>query len=176
MRNEKEELRNQNRKLRNRLTEQDKETKTQIAIARREKEELYSQNQTLRDEKEQLHSQNQELRNKNTMLQNQSELDATNSSIRTLSNEKARLLRENQKLRNQLAEQDKETKTQIAIAKQLRSEKENLRSQTESCRTKTKRYGSNWAYGNRALILPLTMAINSVRHLPKRFFITVVPE
>ena len=129
LRGEKEELRSQNRKLQNRLTEQDKETKTQIAIARREKEELHSQNQTLRNQKEQFHSQNQELRNKNTMLQNQSELDATNSSIRTLSNEKARLLRENQKLRNQLTEQDKETKTQIAIAKQLRVEKEELRSQ-----------------------------------------------
>ena len=129
LRGEKEELRSQNRKLQNRLTEQDKETKTQIAIARREKEELHSQNQTLRDEKEQFHSQNQELRNKNTMLQNQSELDATNSSIRTLSNEKARLLRENQRLQNQLTEQDEETKTQIATVRQLRSEKEELRSQ-----------------------------------------------
>ena len=129
LRSEKEELRSQNRKLRNQLTEQNKETKTQIAVVRREKEELHSQNQILRDEKEQFHSQNQELRNENTMLQNQSELDATNSSIRTLSNEKARLLRENQRLQNQLTEQDEETKTQIATVRQLRSEKEELRSQ-----------------------------------------------
>ena len=129
LRSEKEELRSQNRKLRNQLTEQNKETKTQIAVVRREKEELHSQNQILRDEKEQFHSQNQELRNENTMLQNQSELDATNSSIRTLSNEKARLLRENQRLQNQLTEQEEETKTQIATVRQLRSEKEELRSQ-----------------------------------------------
>ena len=129
LRSEKEELRSQNRKLRNQLTEQDKATKTQIAVARREKGELYSQNQILRDEKEQLHSQNQELRNENTMLQNQSELDAATSSIRTLSNEKVQLLRENQKLRNQLTEQNKETKTQIAIVQQLQSKKEELLSQ-----------------------------------------------
>ena len=129
LRSEKEELRSQNRKLRNQLTEQNKETKTQIAVARREKEELHSQNQILRDEKEQLHSQNQELRNENTMLQNQSELDAATSSIRTLSNEKVQLLRENQKLRNQLTEQNKETKTQIAIVQQLQSEREELLSQ-----------------------------------------------
>ena len=134
LRSEKEELRSQNRKLRNQLTEQNKETKTQIAVVRREKEELHSQNQILRDEKEQFHSQNQELRNENTMLQNQSELDATNSSIRTLSNEKARLLRENQRLQNQLTEQDEETKTQIATVRQLRSEKEELRSQNRKLR------------------------------------------
>ena len=129
LRSEKEELRSQNRKLRNQLTEQNKETKTQIAVARREKEGLHSQNQILRDEKEQLHSQNQELRNENTMLQNQSEFDAATSSIRTLSNEKVQLLRENQKLRNQLTEQNKETKTQIAIVQQLQSEREELLSQ-----------------------------------------------
>ena len=129
LRSEKEELLSQNQRLRNQLTEQDRETKTQIAVTRQEKEELYNQNQTLRSEKEELYSQNQELQSENTILRNQSELNATSSSIRTLSNEKAKLLRENQKLRNQLTEQDEKTKNQIAIGKQLRSEKEELLSQ-----------------------------------------------
>ena len=131
LRGEKEELRRQNRKLRNQLTEREKETKNQTAIARREKEELHNQNQILQNEKEQLHSQNQELHNENAMLQNQAELDATASSIRTLSNEKAKLLRENQRLQNQLTEQDKATKAQSAISKQLRGEKEELRRQNQ---------------------------------------------
>ena len=53
------------------------------------------------------------------------------SSIQTLSNENTRLLRENQQLRWHLTQQDKETKNQIAVAQQLRSEKEKLRSQNQ---------------------------------------------
>ena len=70
----------------------------------------------------------------NQQVETDSELDATNSSIRTLSNGKARLLRENQKLRNELTEQDEETKTQIVIAKQLRSEKEELHNRNQELR------------------------------------------
>ena len=120
---EKTQLLRENQRLQNQLTEQDKETKTQIAIA-----------EQLRSEKEELRSQNQELRNENTMLQNQSERGTTTSAVQTLLNEKAQLLRENQRLQNQLTEQDKETKTQIAIAEQLRSEKEELRSQNRKLR------------------------------------------
>ena len=131
LRNEKEELRNQNRKLQNQLTEQNKETKTRIATIQREKEKLYSQNQTLQDEKEELSSQNQKLQNENATLRNQLELDGRTSSVRTLSNENTQLRREIQGLQNQLTERDKETKTQIAIAKQLRSEKKELHSQNQ---------------------------------------------
>jgi tetratricopeptide (TPR) repeat protein len=118
--NGKTRLLRENQKLRNELTEQDEETKTQIVIAKQ-----------LRSEKEELHNRNQELRNENSMLRNQSKLDATNSSIRTLSNEKARLLRENQKLQNQLTEKNRETRTQMAIVQQLRSEKEEFLSQKQ---------------------------------------------
>ena len=54
--------------------------------------------------------------------------------LRRATQEKTQLLRENQRLQNQLTEQDKETKTQIAIAEQLRSEKEELRSQNRKLR------------------------------------------
>ena len=71
----------------------------------------------------------------NQQFETDSELDATNSSIRTLSNEKARLLRESQKLRNQLTEQDKETKTQIVVTKHCETKKKNCVIKTESCET-----------------------------------------
>ena len=47
----------------------------------------------------------------------------------TFSNEKTQLLRENQKLQNQLTEQNRETRTQMAIVQQLQREKEELLSQ-----------------------------------------------
>ena len=125
--NEKAQLLGKNQRLQNELTERDKETTTQIAIAKR-----------LRSEKEELLNQNQELRNENTMLQNQSERGSTTSAIRTLSNEKAQLLRENERLQNKLTEQDEETRTQIAIAERLRSEKEELRSQLTEQNKETK--------------------------------------
>ncbi|MYE90283.1 tetratricopeptide repeat protein [Candidatus Poribacteria bacterium] len=56
--NEKAKLLRENQKLRNQLTEQDKATKAQIAIAKQ-----------LRSEKEELHSQNQKLHKENTALQ-----------------------------------------------------------------------------------------------------------
>ena len=138
LRNEKEELRNQNRKLQNQLTEQNKETKTRIATIQREKEKLYSQNQTLQDEKEELSSQNQELHNQNTILRNQSRLDTTTSSIRTLSKEKARLVRENQRLQNQLTAHDEQIKNETAIVEQLRNEKEKLFSQKRKLQNENK--------------------------------------
>ena len=58
------------------------------------------------------------------------------SSIQTFSNENTRLLRDNRQLRWHLAEQDRETKNQIAIAQQLRSEKEKLRSQNQKLENK----------------------------------------
>lgn len=138
LRNEKEELRNQNRKLQNQLTEQNKETKTRIATIQREKEKLYSQNQTLQNKKEELSSQNQELQNQNTILRNQSRLDTTTSAIRTLSKEKARLVRENQRLQNQLTAHDEQIKNKIAIAEQLRNEKEKLFSQKRKLQNENK--------------------------------------
>ena len=57
--------------------------------------------------------------------------ESITSSIQTLSSENTRLLRDNRQLRWHLTEQDKETKNQIAIARQLRSENETLRSQKQ---------------------------------------------
>ena len=116
--NEKRRLSFENRRLRNQLTEKDKEIKNQSSTV-----------QQLQSEKEELRSQNQELHNENAMLQNQSERGTTTSTVRALSNEKAELLRENQRLQTQLTQQEKETKVQIAIVQQLQSEKEELRSQ-----------------------------------------------
>ena len=47
----------------------------------------------------------------------------------TFSNEKTQLLRENQKLQNQLTQQNRETRTQMVIVRQLRRDKEELLSE-----------------------------------------------
>ena len=116
--NEKRRLSFENRRLRNQLTEKDKEIKNQSPTVRQ-----------LQREKEELRSQNQNLQNENATLRNQLELDGTTSSVRALSNENAQLRREIGGLQNQLTEQDKKTKVQVAIAKQLRTETEELHSQ-----------------------------------------------
>ena len=123
----KDEALRESQKLQNQLTEQKQKTEAQIVIAEK-----------LRNEKEELLSQNQELRNENTMLQNRLERGPTTSLVRRLSNEKAQLSRENERLQNELTEQDKETRTQIAIARRLRSEKEELRSQLTEQNKETK--------------------------------------
>ena len=114
--NEKRRLSFENRRLRNQLTEKDKEINNQSSTV-----------QQLQGDKEELRSQNQKLQNENVTLRNQLELDGRTSSVRARSNENAQLRREIQGLQNQLTERDKETKTQIAIAEQLQSEKEELR-------------------------------------------------
>ena len=53
----------------------------------------------------------------------------------TFSNEKTQLLRENQKLQNQLTEQNRETRTQMAIVQQLQREKEELLRQKRKLQT-----------------------------------------
>ena len=57
--------------------------------------------------------------------------EALRRATQTFSNEKAQLLSENQRLQNQLTEQNRETRTQMAIVQQLRREKEELLSQKQ---------------------------------------------